>query len=186
MIWLPFEFKRLEIPEVVLITPKVFSDERGFFMEIYDYKTFSDFGIKNRFVFDTYSRSARNVLRGLHFQKGDAAQAKLVRCISGEIFDVAVDMRKNSPTFGKWLSVILSGANKQALFIPRGFAHGFYVLSDTAEIQYKIDNVYSPKDEAGVIWNDPKLGIKWPSKKPILSEKDKKWPTLKESEDGCL
>lgn len=177
---MPFEFKKLEIPDVVLITPKVFSDERGFFMESYDYKAFSGFGIKNEFVFDTYAKSSHNVLRGLHFQKGKSAQAKLVRCVHGRIFDVAVDLRKDSPTFGKWVGVELSEENKQTVFIPRGFAHGFYTISETSEIQYKMDNYYNPKEEGGVIWNDKILGIKWPAKNPIISEKDQKLPALKE------
>ncbi|MGC9079501.1 MAG: dTDP-4-dehydrorhamnose 3,5-epimerase [Nanopusillaceae archaeon] len=176
---MPFEFIRLEIPDVILIKPKKFEDERGFFMEL-----FKDQDIKNIINFNivqvNLSRSKYGVLRGLHFQKGDYAQAKIVTCIRGIIFDVAVDLRKNSPTFGKWVGYILSEYNRYMLYIPRGFAHGFLVLSDFAEVLYFVDNIYSPRDEGGLIWNDKDVNISWPIDNPILSEKDKKWPTLKE------
>ncbi|MFA4646569.1 dTDP-4-dehydrorhamnose 3,5-epimerase [Pyrococcus kukulkanii] len=178
---MPFEFVRLEIPDVILIKPKVFEDERGFFMETYKRPDFEKAGIKGEFVQDNHSRSKYGVLRGLHFQREPYAQAKIVRVVRGVIFDVAVDLRRNSPTFGKWVGVILSEFNKWQLYIPRGFAHGFVVLSDIAEVVYKVDNVYAPSYEAGIIWNDPDIGIKWPIDNPILSEKDKKWPTLKET-----
>ncbi|MFA4640559.1 dTDP-4-dehydrorhamnose 3,5-epimerase [Pyrococcus kukulkanii] len=178
---MPFEFVHLEIPDVILIKPKVFEDERGFFMETYKRPDFEKAGIKGEFVQDNHSRSKYGVLRGLHFQREPYAQAKIVRCIRGVIFDVAVDLRRNSPTFGKWVGVILSEFNKWQLYIPRGFAHGFVVLSDIAEVVYKVDNVYAPSYEAGIIWNDPDIGIKWPIDNLILSEKDKKWPTLKEA-----
>jgi len=177
---MPFEFERLEIPDVILIKPKVFEDERGFFLETYKKTDFEAFGIKTEFIQDNHSKSVYGVLRGLHFQRSPYEQAKLVRCIKGKIFDVAVDIRKNSPTFGKYVSVILSEENKYELFIPRGFAHGFEVLSKEAEVIYKVDNVYMPEYEAGIVWNDPDLAINWPIKNPILSEKDKKWPRLKE------
>ena len=131
---MPFEFKRLEIPDVILITPKVFTDERGFFIETYQKDDFAKAGITGEFVQQNHSKSIKGVLRGLHYQKEPYAQAKLVRCIKGEIFDVAVDIRKNSPTFGKYVSVILSEENKKMLYIPRGFAHGFEVISDEAEV----------------------------------------------------
>ena len=181
---MPFEFQRLKIPEVILIKPKVFEDERGFFMETYKKPDFERAGIACNFVQDNHSKSKYGVLRGLHFQKDPYAQAKLVRCIKGVVFDVAVDLRKNSPTFGKYVSVILSEHNKYMLFIPRGFAHGFCVLSREAEVIYKVDNVYAPDYEGGLIWNDPDVGIEWPIDNPILSEKDKKWPTLKELVKG--
>ncbi|MCD6559526.1 MAG: dTDP-4-dehydrorhamnose 3,5-epimerase [Palaeococcus sp.] len=177
---MPFEFKRLEIPDVILIKPKVFEDERGFFMETYKKEDFERAGIRGEFVQDNHSRSKYGVLRGLHFQKEPYAQAKIVRCIRGVIYDVAVDLRGNSPTFGKYIGVILSEFNKYQLYIPRGFAHGFVVLSDVAEVVYKVDNVYAPDYDAGVIWNDPDIGIDWPIEEPIISKKDQKLPTLRE------
>ena len=165
---------------MILIKPKVFGDERGFFMETYKKEDFEKAGIKGEFVQDNHSRSRYGVLRGLHFQKEPYAQAKIVRCVRGVIFDVAVDLRRDSPTFGKWVGVILSEFNKHQLYIPRGFAHGFCVLSEVAEVVYKVDNKYAQDYEGGVIWNDEDIGIEWPIDEPILSEKDKKWPTLKE------
>ena len=177
---MPFEFKRLEIPDVILIKSKVFEDERGFFMETYKKEDFERAGIRGEFVQDNHSRSKYGVLRGLHFQKEPYAQAKIVRCIRGVIYDVAVDLRGNSPTFGKYVGVILSEFNKYQLYIPRGFAHGFVVLSDVAEVVYKVDNVYAPDYDAGVIWNDPDIGIDWPIEEPVISKKDQKLPTLRE------
>ncbi len=177
---MPFEFKRMEIPEVILVKPKVFSDERGFFMETYKRSDFEKAGIKGEFVQDNHSKSRYGVLRGLHFQREPYAQAKIVRCIRGVIYDVAVDIRPNSPTFGKYVAAILSEHNRWMLYIPRGFAHGFVVLSDVAEVVYKVDNPYAPQSEGGIIWNDPDIGIEWPIENPILSEKDKKWPKLSE------
>ncbi len=177
---MPFNFERLKIPEVILIKPKVFEDERGFFMETYKKEEFEKVGITNEFVQDNHSKSQYGVLRGLHFQKNPFAQAKIVRCTVGEIYDVAVDLRKESPTFGKYVGVRLSEDNRAQLYIPRGFAHGFIVLSDAAEVLYKADNAYAPQAEAGLIWNDPDVGIEWPIKRPTLSQKDKKWRTLKE------
>jgi dTDP-4-dehydrorhamnose 3,5-epimerase len=173
-----FIFKILKIPEVILIQPKFFLDKRGFFMETYKQSLFVEFGIKEKFVQENHSRSKKSVLRGLHYQKNPKAQAKLVRCISGKIFDVAVDIRKKSPTYGNWVGVILSEQNKKEIFIPKGFAHGFCVLSEQAEIVYKASNEYSLKHERGIIWNDPKINIKWPTKKPIVSKKDSKFPLL--------
>ena len=177
---MPFEFKKLDIPDVVLIKPKVFEDKRGFFMETYKKEEFEKAGIKGDFIQDNHSKSKYGVLRGLHFQKEPYAQAKIVRCIRGIIYDVAVDLRKNSSYFGKYVAVILSEYNKHQLYIPRGFAHGFVVLSNEAEIVYKVDNIYAPDYESGLMWNDPDINIKWPVDNPIISEKDKKLPTLKE------
>lgn len=177
---MPFEFKRLEIPDVILIKPRVFEDERGFFMETYKKSDFDKAGIKGEFVQDNHSKSKYGVLRGLHFQREPYAQAKIVRCIRGVIYDVAVDLRRNSPTFRKWVGVILSEHNKYQLYIPRGFAHGFLVLSDEAEVVYKVDNIYAPDYEGGIIWNDPDVNIQWPIDEPIVSKKDGRWPTLKE------
>lgn len=179
VIEMPFEFKRLEIPEVILIKPKVFEDDRGFFMETYKKEEFESAGIKGEFVQDNHSKSKYGVLRGLHFQKEPYTQAKIVRCVRGEIYDVAVDLRRNSNTFGKYVSVNLSEDNKYQLYIPRYCAHGFLVLSDAAEVIYKVDNIYTPEYEAGIIWNDPDVAIPWPSDNPILSEKDQQLPTLK-------
>ena len=175
---MPFEFKRLEIPDVILITPKVFADERGFFIETYQKDDFAKAGITSEFVQQNHSKSVKGVLRGLHYQKEPYAQAKLVRCIKGEIFDVAVDIRKRSDTFGKYVSAMLSEENKNMLYIPRGFAHGFEVISDEAEVIYSVDNIYSKESELGIIWNDSSIKINWPIKSPILSEKDKKWSNI--------
>ncbi|BCB97300.1 dTDP-4-dehydrorhamnose 3,5-epimerase [Dissulfurispira thermophila] len=181
---MPFNFKRLYFPEVVLIEPKIFEDNRGFFMEIYKYSDFSKFGIRESFVQDNYSKSAKDVLRGLHYQKNPMAQGKLVRCFKGEIFDVVVDIRKDSPTYSQWISIILSEENNLMLYIPPVFAHGFVVLSDYAEVVYKCSKEYSPDHEKGIIWNDPDINIKWPVENPILSEKDKKRPPLKFAENN--
>lgn len=178
--YMPFEFIKTDIPDVILVIPKVFEDERGFFMETYKKPDFEEAGIKGDFIQDNHSKSRYGVLRGLHFQKMPYTQAKIVRCIKGVIYDVAVDLRSGSETFGKYVGFILSEFNKYMLYIPRGFAHGFLVLSDEAEVVYKVDNLYAPSYEGGLIWNDPDVNINWPINNPILSEKDRKWPTLKE------
>ena len=176
-----FIFNKTEIEGVFIIEPKVFGDERGYFMETYKEKDFVDAGLDYKFVQDNHSRSHRGVLRGLHYQK-NFPQAKLVRVIQGEVFDVAVDLRKNSPTYGKWVGVILSAENKKMFMIPRGFAHGFVVLSETAEFVYKCDELYHPEDEGGIMWNDPDVNISWPlNEEPSLSEKDKEHPLLRDS-----
>ena len=162
------------IPDVLIIEPKVFGDERGFFFESFNQKIFEDaVGRSVSFVQDNHSKSSKGVLRGLHYQLPPYAQGKLVRCVLGEVFDVAVDIRKNSPTFGQWVGVNLSAENKRQLWIPEGFAHGFLTLSDTAEFLYKTTNYYAPQSEGSIIWNDPQLGIEWPlSSEPSLSNKD--------------
>ncbi len=177
-----FEFKRLEIPGVILITPKVFSDERGFFMESYKESEFKANGINFEFKQDNHSKSSKNVLRGLHYQLEPYAQGKLVRVITGKIFDVAVDIRKGSPTFGKWVSAELSEDNKKMLWIPPGFAHGFLSLEDNTNVLYKSTNEYNKESERGISWNDPEIGIKWPINNPLLSDKDKKHPILKDAD----
>lgn len=182
---MPFEFVLLEIPEVILIKPKIFDDDRGFFFECYKYSDFAQAGITFNFVQDNHSRSKKGVLRGLHYQLEPKAQGKLVRCIKGKIWDVAVDIRKGSPTFGKWVSVELSENNKFMLWIPPGFAHGFVALEDS-EIIYKCTAEYDPNFDRGILWNDPLIGIKWPIENPLLSEKDKRLPTLKEAENNFL
>jgi len=179
---MPCEFKKLEIPEVILIIPKVFEDERGFFLESYKQSEFITNGIIENFVQDNHSKSTRGVLRGLHYQKHPKAQGKLIRCTNGEVFDVAVDIRKNSPTFGKWEGELLSAENKKMLYIPAGFAHGFLVLSDVAEIIYKSTDEYSPKNDRGIFWNDPEINIKWKIDNPVVSEKDQEQPLLKDAD----
>lgn len=168
------------IKDLVIIEPKVFGDERGYFYEAYNKNTFHELGLDYDFVQDNQSFSRKGVLRGLHFQK-QFPQAKLVRVVKGEVFDVAVDLRKDSPTFGKWYGVTLSGENKKMFMIPRGFAHGFLVLSETAVFSYKCDDFYHPNDEGGIIYNDPDIGIEWPEVdcELVLSEKDKKHEILK-------
>lgn len=181
---MPFEFIRTEIPEVIIVKPKVFGDERGFFMETYKKSDFMKAGIDTDFVQDNHSKSVKGVLRGLHYQLEPKAQGKLVRCIKGKVFDVAVDIRKGSPTFGKWIGVELSEENKLMLWIPKGFAHGFLTLSEEAEIVYKVSGgEYSPEHDRSIRWNDPDIGIEWPlEREPILSEKDKIAPFLKDAE----
>ena len=175
------EVIKTAIDGLVIIEPKVFGDERGYFMETYNEKEFKQNGLDYVFVQDNQSKSRKGVLRGLHFQR-NFPQAKLVRAVSGEVYDVAVDLRKNSPTYGQWVGVLLSAENKRMFMVPRGFAHGFVVLSETAEFAYKCDDFYHPEDEGGVMWNDSDIGVEWPIDfDPILSEKDKKYLPLKES-----
>jgi len=162
---------------VLIIEPRVFEDNRGFFMETYNQNKYQKSRINRLFVQDNLSYSVRGTLRGLHFQIKHP-QAKLVQVITGEIFDVAVDIRKGSPTFGKWTGVVLSAQNKRQVFIPEGFAHGFCVISETACFLYKCSDFYAPDDEGGIIWSDPDIGIEWPVKDPIISEKDKHYPRL--------
>lgn len=176
-----FEFIKQEIPEVVLIKPKVFGDNRGFFMETYKKSEFYANGIEIEFNQDNHSKSTAHVLRGLHFQKAPYGQAKIVRCTRGRIYDVAVDIRPESKTFGKYVKIELSEDNKQMLFIPEGFAHGFVVLSEEAELNYKASGEYAPQADCGIIWNDKDINIDWEINfEPILSEKDTKQKTLKE------
>lgn len=178
------DFKETAIKGVYIIEPRVFNDARGYFFEAWKQAEFEEHIGKVNFVQDNESKSSRGVLRGLHYQKGDYSQAKLVRVIKGCVLDVAVDIRKSSPTFGKHVMVELSGENKRQFFIPRGFAHGFLVLSDEAIFTYKVDNVYAPQADAGIRWNDPELGIEWPidPKEVLTSEKDLKQPLLKDAE----
>ena len=181
------KFKRVEtgIEGLVIVPPTVFYDERGYFMETYNEREFAEIDISTKFVQDNQSCSKKGVLRGLHFQI-DFPQSKLVRVIKGCVYDVAVDLRKSSPTFGKYYGVVLSAENKKQFFIPSGLAHGFLVLSDVTEFTYKCDNFYHPNDEGGLIWNDPDIAIDWPFEEIggrdnlIFSDKDQKWPTLKE------
>ncbi len=176
-----FKFIETNIKDVFVIEPKKYGDNRGYFMETYKQTDFEEAGIKYNFIQDNQSKSKRGVLRGLHFQTKHP-QAKLVRCLEGEVFDVCVDLRKNSPTYGKWFGLILSAEKGNMLMIPRGFAHGFVVVSETATFCYKCDEVYHPEDDGGIIYNDPQIDIKWPDVgELLLSEKDQKHPTLKEA-----
>ncbi len=180
-----FKKKETGIEGLYVIEPTVFEDNRGFFMETYNKKDFKEIGIDTEFVQDNQSKSIKGVLRGLHFQK-EFPQAKLVRVIKGEVYDVAVDLRKDSKTYGKYYGVTLTEKNRLQFFIPRGFAHGFLVLSEEAEFTYKCDDLYHPNDEGGIIWNDKKINIQWPLEKVggisnlIQSDKDKKWTGINE------
>jgi dTDP-4-dehydrorhamnose 3,5-epimerase len=163
---------RTAIPDVVVVEPKVFGDARGFFLESWNARAFAVAGIRAEFVQDNHARSARNVLRGLHYQIRQP-QGKLVRAVAGEIFDVAVDLRRSSPTFGRWVGVNLSADNKRMAWVPAGFAHGYLVLSDVAEVLYKATDYYAPEHERSIVWNDPDVGITWPiTGAPVLSAKD--------------
>ncbi len=173
-----------EIPGILIIEPKVYGDERGYFFESFNERKWRDAtGLDVRFVQDNQSRSAKGVLRGLHYQIG-RPQGKLVRVLAGEVFDVAVDIRRDSPYFGKWTGVVLSGENKRQMWIPEGFAHGFYVMSDTVEFFYKCTDYYFPEGERGIAWDDPDIGIKWPlTDEVLLSDKDLRNPRLKDQHD---
>ena len=172
-----------EIEDLFIIEPQVFGDSRGWFMESWSQKKMEETGLFYNFVQDNHSFSAvKGTLRGLHFQKGSSSQAKLVRCVRGAVLDVAVDLRKNSKTYKKWVGCILSEENKKQFLIPRGFAHGFLTLTDNVEFVYKADNYYDPQADRNIIWNDQEINIDWGIENPILSEKDKKAPKLSESD----
>lgn len=178
------KFTATAIPEVILIEPQVFGDSRGFFMETFQRQKFAENGIAYEFVQDNHSRSIQGTLRGLHYQIRQA-QGKVVRVVVGEVFDVAVDLRRSSPTFGQWVGYNLSSENKYQLWIPPGFGHGFYTLSDWAEVVYKATDFYSPADERSIVWNDPEINIDWPDlakENLIISSKDAQGATLKEAE----
>mgnify|MGYP001169986503 CR=1 FL=1 len=179
------EIFETKLPGVKLIEPVVFEDSRGFFMESYNFRKFGELGISVTFVQDNHSLSKdKGVLRGLHYQLNPMAQTKLVRVTAGAIYDVVVDIRRGSPTYGQWESFVLSAENKLQLFVPRGFAHGFCTLEPNTEVLYKVDNYYSPEHDRGIAWNDPALGIPWPVEHPILSEKDARHPRLAEAENN--
>lgn len=179
---MPFTFKRLDIPDVILVEPKLFKDDRGFFAETYKTTDFKTNGIDLDFVQDNHSKSQAGVLRGLHFQNNPKAQGKLVRVMQGSVFDVAVDLRKNSPTYGKWVSAVLSDKNHHMLWVPPGFAHGVLVLEDNTHLLYKVSELYSPEHDRSIRWDDPEIGIEWPMTNPSLSEKDLKAAFLKDSD----
>jgi dTDP-4-dehydrorhamnose 3,5-epimerase len=173
---MPFTFEHTEIPGLLVIEPRVIADDRGFFIEAYKRSEFAAAGIGDVFVQVNHSRSQRGVLRGLHYQHPPHAQSKLIRVLSGEIFDVAVDIRPDSPTAGRWVGVRLSSSNRRMVYVPHWCAHGFCVLSEHAEVAYMTTTEYAPASESGFMWNDPQIGIAWPVAAPTLSERDTKWP----------
>jgi dTDP-4-dehydrorhamnose 3,5-epimerase len=183
---MPFTFQKLDIPELILVKAQPFTDNRGFFLESFKESSFVSNRINTKFVQDNFSHSVQGVLRGLHYQENPKAQAKLVITLRGKIFDVAVDIRQGSPTYGKWLGQILSEENHHLLYIPEGFAHGFCVLSKDADVLYKVNQEYSPEHEKGIIWNDPDIDITWPTDKPILLEKDLHLPLLKDTDNNFV
>lgn len=183
---MPFQFQRLAIPEVILIETKVFGDARGFFMETYKQPDFAAYGISARFVQDNCSHSAQGVVRGLHYQLNPRVQGKLLTAVQGEIFDVAVDIRRGSPTYGQWVGEVLAAGNGRMLYIPPGFAHGFCVLSESATLIYKCTDTYDPRCEQGIIWDDPEIGIAWPVESPILSERDQALPRLRAAHNNLV
>lgn len=179
------EFIETKIRDLYIIEPKVFGDHRGFFMESWSKKDFEAAGLHYEFVQDNHSSSTvKGTLRGIHFQRGDKAQAKLVRCVAGAVLDVAVDLRPDSPTYKQWVAVELSAENKRQFMIPRGFGHGFVTLTDHVEFLYKADNPYAPEADGGIRWNDPELAVDWGVSDPILSEKDRQAPFLKDAVTG--
>jgi len=175
-------FVQTDLPGVLVIEPDVYQDPRGFFLETYHAAKYRDGGIEAPFVQDNHSRSIRGTLRGLHLQPG-RPQGKLIRVVEGEIYDVAVDLRRGSPTFGRWVAITLSAENFKQCYVPPGFAHGFCVLSQDAQVEYKCTDLYEPASEIGVAWNDPALAIPWPVSKPILSDRDRRYSTLAELSD---
>jgi dTDP-4-dehydrorhamnose 3,5-epimerase len=181
---MPFRFTPAAISNVFVIEPRVFSDDRGLFMETYKRSDFAAHGIDETFVQCNQSKSTRGTLRGLHYQMNPKAQGKLVRSLSGEIYDVVVDLRHGSPSYGEWLGIVLSAENKQMLYVPSGFAHGFCVTSAEAEVSYMTTAEYAPELEAGVIWNDPALAIEWPISQPELSKRDRAWPCFHKADNN--
>ncbi|MFH1618532.1 MAG: dTDP-4-dehydrorhamnose 3,5-epimerase [bacterium] len=178
-----FEFKQLALPEIILVTPRFLRDARGFFAETYRHSDFCAAGIKEVFLQDNLSSSVKGVIRGLHYQNPPKAQAKLVRCVRGTVFDVAVDIRKGSPHYGRWAGEILDAENGSMLYIPAGFAHGFTALSETADVAYKVSAEYSPQHERGIRWNDSDISISWPVSSPIVSIRDAGLPLLRDADN---
>ena len=183
---MPFTFKTLNLPGVILVEPRVFEDDRGFFLEAFKLSDFEKAGLHLSFKQSNHSRSTKNVLRGLHYQLNPRAQGKLIRCIEGKIFDVAVDIRKGSPTYGKWIGEYLCEENRRLLYIPEGFLHGFCVVSESAQIIYYCTEEYSPAHDRSVKWNDPSIGIQWPVTHPVLSAKDENAVLLERAENNFV
>lgn len=183
---MPFDFINLSIPGPILIQPLVFKDGRGYFLELYKHSDFAAAGIGEHLVQDNFSKSVKGVLRGLHYQRLPKAQGKLVICIRGGIYDVAVDIRRGSPNYGKWVGAEITEENRRMLYVPPGFAHGFQVLSETAEVMYKCTDEYSPADDRGIIWNDPEIDVAWPLADPLLSGKDEKHPLLRDTDNNFV
>lgn len=183
---MPFQFNPLDLPGVLLVEAKSFEDPRGYFMETYKRSAFQSGGIPSEFVQDNLSQSMRGVLRGLHYQKSPMAQGKLLSVLSGAIFDVAVDIRQGSPTFGEWIGVRLAAEEHRLLYVPEGFAHGFQALEDGTLVWYKVTSEYAPELDRGIAWNDPRLAIDWPLENPILSEKDSDLPDLATADNDFL
>lgn len=181
---MPFQFHHLSIPEVILIEAKIIEDGRGFFQEIFKASEFRTRGVPSSFVQDNHSRSQRGTLRGLHYQLAPQAQGKLVMVLTGQVFDVAVDIRHSSPSYGQWVGQELSDQNGYMLYVPPGFAHGFCVMSQEADVLYKVTTEYAPRLERGIIWDDPAIGIRWPISNPSLSVKDTQLPSLQEAENN--
>jgi dTDP-4-dehydrorhamnose 3,5-epimerase len=183
---MPFTFTPLAIPDVILVEPRVFGDDRGYFLETYKQSAFADAGIPDVFVQYNHSHSAHGVLRGLHYQLHPMAQGKLLSVMAGEIFDVAVDIRRGSPTYGQWVSATLSAANHRLLYVPPGFAHGFCVVSDMVDLLYQVTAEYSQIHELGILWNDPDIGVAWPIDEPLLSPRDVAAPRLRDAENNFV
>lgn len=179
---MPFDFQKTELDGVLLILPRIFPDERGEFAELYQHSSFAAAGINAEFVQVNYSRSKMHVIRALHYQIPPKAQGKLIQVFHGSVFDIAVDIRKDSPTFGKWVGVTLTAKEKNMLYIPQGFAHGFCALEEDTELVYYCTDEYSPEHERGIVWNDAAIGIQWPISNPIVSDKDAKFPTLESAD----
>jgi dTDP-4-dehydrorhamnose 3,5-epimerase len=181
---MPFRFDRLQIPDIILIEVKRFPDHRGFFTETYKRSEFAAHGIPHTFVQSNWSHSVRGVLRGLHYQKHPQAQGKLVTVLTGQIFDVAVDIRRGSPTYGRWVGEVLSAENGRMLYVPEGFAHGFCALSQETDVLYMITGEYARELERGIAWNDPEIGVQWPITNPVLSARDTQLPLLKDADNN--
>ena len=183
---MPFQFQHLAIPDVLLVEARSFKDDRGFFLETYKMSDFAAYGVPGPFVQDNWSHSCRGTLRGLHYQKQPKAQGKLVMVLSGEVFDVAVDIRRGSPTYGQWVGLTLHARDCRMLYVPPGFAHGFCVVSRTADVAYKVTEEYAPQLDRGILWNDPDIAVHWPVATPLLKPKDAALPLLRDADNDFV